>query len=73
MKEAVLHASCVLDNEGIGYARVVKGDAPEDQHQAVRRFNESGDMECSVFLLHAGQAAAGTLMTKIDICLLILI
>ena len=56
-KEAILHASVVLKNAGIGHARIVRGDRAAEQQQAVRRFNE--DRGCICFLLHAGQAAAG--------------
>ena len=63
IKDAILHASHVLDREGIRHARVVKGDPPHAQHEAVRTFNEAAASDCGVFLLHAGQAAAGLTLT----------
>ena len=58
-KGAVLHASAVLRENGIGHVRIVSGSTSEENHSAVRRFNE--DRLCRVFLLQAGQAAAGQL------------
>ena len=61
LKPAIRHLDKVLTEEGIGHAKVAKGDSQVHQETAVSEFNN--DPECHVFLLHAGQAAAGLTLT----------
>ena len=62
-KQAVLHLSRVFcePGVGIGHVKIVGGDPQAAQERAVKLFNEDADV--SVFLLHAGQAAAGLTLT----------
>eukprot|EP00960_Hanusia_phi_P033229 750354-Hanusia_phi.AAC.2 len=54
---AIAHASLVLEEEGIRFVRLAAGEKPSASEEAVRTFNE--DPLVSVFLLNAGQLAAG--------------
>eukprot|EP00940_MAST-03C_sp_MAST-3C-sp2_P002197 g2197.t1 len=61
LKAGVLHASEILKAEGIGHVRIVAGDRVSEQEIAVQSFNV--DPSVRVFVLHAGQAAAGLTLT----------
>lgn len=60
-RHAVTHISRVLSARGVRHARIVRGDPQCEQERAVRDFNEHEGIR--VFLLHAGQAAAGLTLT----------
>ena len=53
---AVKHISKVLDGAGIRHVKICQGEQHDAISQAVEDFNTVDD--CSVFLLHAGTAAA---------------
>ena len=61
MKNAVSHAAAVLKEEKIGFVKIIRGDPPKSQTEAVQKWNV--DPECHIFLLHAGTAAAGLTLT----------
>ena len=54
---AIAHVSLVLQEEGIKFVRLTTGEEPGMAEDAVRTFNE--DPQTFVFLLNAGQLAAG--------------
>jgi hypothetical protein len=58
---AVKHISKVLDGAGIRHVKICQGEQHDAISQAVEDFNTVDD--CSVFLLHAGTAAAGLTLT----------
>jgi hypothetical protein len=62
-KLGIFHLSRVFSepNVNVGHVKIVGGDSQASQEQAVKRFNEEASI--SVFLLHAGQAAAGLTLT----------
>jgi len=60
-KHAVSHLSKVLQQQQIKHLKIVRGDHQAHQEDAVRDFNRDPDVK--VFLLHAGQAAAGLTLT----------
>ena len=65
-REAIMHASAVLDKEGIKHARIAPNDKDANHGrpaEAIARFNSEPVSGCAVFLLHAGHAAAGLTLT----------
>jgi len=61
LKQAILHAFCVLNSANIKCVRIVKGDRAEFLLSAVHTFNTNPN--CTVLLLHAGPAASGLTLT----------
>jgi SNF2 family DNA or RNA helicase len=62
-KLGIFHLSRVFSEPriNVGHVKIVGGDSQASQEQAVKKFNEEASV--SVFLLHAGQAAAGLTLT----------
>jgi E3 ubiquitin-protein ligase SHPRH len=61
LKDSLLLISKVLVEEGIEHVKIVPGDSVIDRETAAERFRT--DPKVQVFLLHAGQAAAGLTLT----------
>jgi hypothetical protein len=60
-RAAVQHVAAVMRREGLRFCKIVAGDSQAEQEVAVGEFNSCADV--GVFLLHAGQAAAGLTLT----------
>jgi hypothetical protein len=60
-RAAVQHVAAVMRREGLRFCKIVAGDSQAEQEVAVGEFNRCVDV--GVFLLHAGQAAAGLTLT----------
>ena len=60
-KMAIAHVSMILKQEKIGSVKIVRGDPPKSQTEAVQIWNT--DPTIPIFLLHAGTAAAGLTLT----------